>query len=145
MKHSHKWIAVLLEQPDSEVDAPARVRVLENCGRACIPNSFVARARECRQQAKDMDDFLARLGKVWSHVHSEGDEVYVVYEKCYCPLVKDFPGQLSPTWCQCSQGWVKQLFEGVLDRPVELELMRSIRQGDECCRFTVHLPEWPVT
>jgi predicted ArsR family transcriptional regulator len=42
----------------------------------------------------------------------------------------------SATYCSC--GWYRQLFETLLDGPVEVELLGSIVQGDERCRFLIH-------
>lgn len=139
MKHSHKWIATLLAGLDEEVDTGIKVAVLERCGRTCITHSMVKKAKSCRAEAKDEAEFLDRLGRDWKHLQREGDEVFVVYPRCYCPLVKDFPGKLSASWCNCSRGWVKELFEKALDRPIDVELLQSIRQGDPVCKFRVHL------
>jgi predicted hydrocarbon binding protein len=139
MKHSHQWIATLLAGLDEETDAETRIAVLERCGRNCITGSMVKRARACRAQAKDEAEFLDKLGKDWKHLQREGDKVFVVYPRCYCPLVKDFPGELSATWCNCSRGWVKELFEQALGRPIQVDLLQSIRQGGETCKFQVHL------
>jgi predicted ArsR family transcriptional regulator len=43
------------------------------------------------------------------------------------------------TYCRCSCGWYGELFEAVLGRPVEVELLGSIASGDEQCRFVIHL------
>jgi predicted hydrocarbon binding protein len=72
-------------------------------------------------------------------LQGKGDAVYVVYDRCYCPLVKGYDGKLSPTFCSCSRGWIKELFESVLKKPVEVKLEKSVKQGDEICRFRIHL------
>lgn len=139
MKHFHKWIKSLMDNLEEYVDETKRVRVLENCGRTCIPRSFIKRAQACNNGAKNIDEFLDRLGKIWSHLQRDGDSIYVVYEKCYCPLVKAYPEKLSPIFCNCSRGWIRELFESVLERPVDVEFEKSIRQGDDVCRFRVRL------
>jgi len=137
MKHMHKWIKTLTESLDKELDEKTRAKILESCGRNCIPRSFVQKAQACRKNAEDVDDFLDRLGKIWGNLKREGNDVYVVYKKCYCPLVRGYSGKLSPTWCNCSMGWIKKLFESTLEKPVEVMLEKSIKQGDDICRFKV--------
>lgn len=139
MKHSHKWIKTLMESLEELVDEEAKVKVLENCGRNCISRSMIKKAQKCYENAKNIDDFLDKLSQVWRHLQRDKDEVYIVYPKCYCSLVKDYPGKLSPFFCNCSRGWIKELFESALKRPVDVELEKSIRQGDDICRFKVHL------
>ena len=139
MKHSHKWIRALTESLDTQLDEKTKEKILENCGRNCIPSSFIEKAKALKKNAKDTDDFLDKLGKKWKHLQRNGNNVYVVYEKCYCPLVKDYPEKLSPTFCNCSKGWIKELFESVLEKPITVELEKSIKQGDKICKFNVHL------
>jgi predicted hydrocarbon binding protein len=139
MKHSHKWIKSLLTALETELDEKTRAKILENCGRNCITQSFILRAKACKKDAKNQKEFLDKLGKVWKSLRLEGDNVYVVYEKCYCQIVKEYPEKLSPTWCNCSQGWIKELFESSLGKPVEVKLEKSIKQGDNICKFRVQL------
>jgi predicted hydrocarbon binding protein len=46
-------------------------------------------------------------------------------------------GKLSGTYCNCSRGWAKALFEGVLDRPVDVVMEESIIKGDKQCSFRI--------
>jgi hypothetical protein len=115
VKHSHKWIRALTESLDTQLDEKTKEKILEDCGRNCIPSSFIEKAKALKKNAKDTDDFLDKLGKKWKHLQRNGNNVYVVYEKCYCPLVKDYPEKLSPTFCNCSKGWIKELFESTLE------------------------------
>jgi predicted hydrocarbon binding protein len=139
VKQSHKWIKALTESLDTQLDEKAREKILENCGRNCISSSFVARGKALKKSAKNTDDFLDKLSQKWKHLQRDGNNIYVVYEKCYCPLVKDYPDKLSPTFCNCSKGWIKELFESALEKPITVKLEKSIKQGDKICRFSVHL------
>jgi len=125
---------------DESVDEETLVKVLEQCGRRCQSESFVKKARGIYQKSKNMDEFLDRLGNVYKHLHREGDNLYIVYPKCYCSFVnKISPGKLSATYCNCSRGWAKALFEGALERPVEVVMEESIVKGDDRCRFRIIL------
>jgi predicted hydrocarbon binding protein len=139
MKHLHRWIKSLIDNLDAHVDEKTRVKVLENCGRTCISRDLIKKAQACKNSAKDIEEFLDKLSQIWSHLQRDDDEIHVVYEKCYCPLVKAYPEKLSPTFCNCSRGWIKELFESVLERPVDVEIEKSIRQGDDVCKFRVLL------
>lgn len=37
------------------------------------------------------------------------------------------------TWCQCTTGYSKVLFEKAFDCAVEVELLKRIKMGDEIC------------
>lgn len=139
MGHTNRWIDSLIESLDTQVDEESRAKILENCGRSCISRRFIAKVQALKKNSKDMDDFLDKLSRDWKHLQGKGDAVYVVYDRCYCPLVRGYDGKLSPTFCNCSRGWIKELFESVLKKPVEVKLEKSVKQGDEICRFRLHL------
>ena len=143
MSNANRWIKSLLDNLKESLDDKTRIKVLENCGRKCCHSSgFYKKAQESMSKAKNNNEFLDKLGKVWSHLLREGENIYVVYDKCYCPLgrtlLKDYSGQLS-LYCNCSRGWIKEMFESAIKKPVKVELEKSIIRGDNLCRFKVTL------
>jgi len=62
---------------------------------------------------------------------------------CHCPRVRDAlqsSVSISPTYCYCGGGFYKGIWEEILQQPVEVELLESVLQGDEACKFAVRLP-----
>jgi effector-binding domain-containing protein len=60
---------------------------------------------------------------------------------CFCPLIREnLEGGMPPGFCYCGSGWYRQQWEGVLDQPVKIEIVRSLLQGDELCEFAIILP-----
>lgn len=139
MDHMHRWITALVKNLDECVDEKTRTEVLENCGRSCISQTLVEKARECRRSSKNVDEALDKLHKVWRHFERKGNSIEVTYERCYCPLVNKYQGNLPRTWCSCSKGWIKELLEPVLGKPVNVLLEKSVKQGDSICRFRIPL------
>lgn len=56
---------------------------------------------------------------------------------CLCPLVENGPKELSKTYCHCSVGYVKEMFETYLKSPVQVELLESLRRGGKSCKFKI--------
>jgi len=46
--------------------------------------------------------------------------------------------ELNGTFCLCSRGWVKIVFETTLERPVRVKLEKAIGRGDDICKYNVH-------
>ena len=125
---------------DEHVDKETIAKVLEQCGRQCQSQSLIKKARNIYEKSKNVDDFLDNFGKVYKHLHREGNSLYIVYPRCYCSIVNKIPsGKLSATYCNCSRGWAKALFEGALERPVEVTMEQSMKQGDKQCKFRITL------
>ena len=61
---------------------------------------------------------------------------------CHCPRVRDalkLSVSISPTYCYCGGGFYKGIWDEILQQPVEVELLESVLQGDEVCKFAVFL------
>jgi len=139
-KRMERWIACLMTGLDEHVDDETRAKLLEQCGRQCISQSFIKKAQGIYKKSENINEFLDKFGKIYKHLHREGDNVYLVYPKCYCSFVnKILPGNLSATYCNCSRGWAKALFEGALGKPVEVIMEKSIIKGDKQCRLRIVL------
>jgi len=140
MARTEKWIACLVSGLNEYVDEETRIKILEQCGRQCQSQSFIKKAKNIFQKSKNIDEFLDNFEQVYKHLHREGNKIYITYPKCYCSQVNKIPkGQLSGTYCNCSRGWAKALFEGALGRPVEVLMEESIINGDKQCKFRVVL------
>jgi len=134
----HDWISSLMKSMDEHLDDEEKIKLLEDCGRACAGRHAKS---EAAKHKGHLDKWLEALRK-WvgaENVRKEGDVIRVVYGKCFCPLVQDSPPLLSDTFCNCSRGWLKEVFETVVDNPVDVKLEDSIMRGGKHCRFFVRL------
>ena len=62
---------------------------------------------------------------------------------CHCPRVREIiqtSGTISVTYCYCGAGFYKGIWEEILQRPVEVEVLESVLKGDEVCKIAVYLP-----
>jgi predicted hydrocarbon binding protein len=115
------------------------IHMLECRGRECIGATYIKKAKAAAKNAKDDGEFLDNLAKTVRMLKREGDAVYMVYPKCYCHRLRGFEGEVPHSYCYCSVGWVKEMFEQALGRPVEVRVEASVLRGDEACRLRVLL------
>jgi hypothetical protein len=62
---------------------------------------------------------------------------------CHCPRVREVlktSNTISPTYCYCGAGFYKGIWEEILQEPVEVELLKSVLNGDDVCTIAIHLP-----
>lgn len=137
LKFAQNWIENLMNNMDAQLDESTRIKLMEACGRACAQRS-INEAKACQG---DLDKFLAKM-KEWlgeENVRKKENVVFVVYSKCLCTLVQAGPPKLSDTYCLCSRGWIKEMFETVVGKSVDVDLTESIKQGGKACRLTIIL------
>lgn len=60
---------------------------------------------------------------------------------CFCPLARAGVAivSLSEPYCCCGGGWYQDIWEFILERPVRMEVIRSVMRGNEDCAFAIHI------
>lgn len=133
------WIKELLKQLDENVDEPTRKRILGGCGEKCpfthLPDEKLL---EIKKNSRNDLDFLDNLINQWRVVNEDG-QYYVVFDRCYCPLVNEDTDGASKTLCFCTLGNLKHKFKIGLNQDVEIDMLKSILSGDDECRFKIKL------
>ena len=149
VKQGQDVIKRLIAQMDQKLDPATRREIMESCGRLCHDGAHPgAKPPTSEEAAKFLDGMRRYLGP--EGVQQAGDEtvIYFKYTRnprglkvadgyCLCPILEDAPRDVSPTYCQCSVGYVRAIFEQGLGKPVEVELTESVLRGDKGCNFTV--------
>ena len=147
-----KWAKGAIDRLDALVDEKTRIPIMENCGYGCaeVNSGAIDEAIARRGKYKDVDEFLEaeqRNPTQGTRLVREGNMLYQVYSpqelgvRCFCSLVRSLPADenMSLTYCHCSKGFVKKLWEAVLERPVDVELVQSVVSGAQECKFAIHL------
>ncbi len=114
-------------------------RIMQSCGRQCIPKSYISRAKAIYEESDGMDEFLGKLNKMrigGGQLHLRDGKIVGIYDRCYCGLVKKLK-RLSPFYCYCSAGWYEQLFSSVFEKPVEVDKIMTIPDGADHCEFEI--------
>ena len=126
---------------------------MQACGRACHINAFGVASEE-PPPPDALDNFLsAYQNRGETEIRRDGNTVYYQYGSseqnpyglrlldgyCMCPVVESGPVELSPTYCQCSAGYVKEMFERLTGSPCRVEVLESLRSGGSACRFKIDI------
>ena len=133
-------------------------------GAGCVfPQERIDQMRAEYQRVGDVDALLEIMrrdpDRYYAQPERRGNAVYVAKKPfdaeafakaatqeekrrayCHCPLVRDVDADIPPLFCYCGSGWYKRLWQGILERPVEVTTERCLWDGDEECLFEVRLP-----
>lgn len=75
---------------------------------------------------------------------AESDPRLKRYYYCHCPWAREAVKsgeKVAPIFCNCSAGFHKKPWEGALGQKIQVEVLESVLQGADRCRFAIHLPE----
>ena len=147
-----EWVKNAVEKLDALVSEDARIRIMENCGYNCanVNKKVIQRAKARRSKFRSMDEFLAAEQKKpmsGTRLVRERNTLTQFYTpqaftrpmRCYCSLFRGLPENetVSTTYCHCSKGFVKKFWEGVLGKPVKVDLVQSAISGASECKFVI--------
>lgn len=122
----------------NEHEAPGKCK---SAGYLCADTELFAKVsgwlRGLYESSASLEEFVAGANKENLGWYVENGELYTKFFECECPMLEAV-GKLSTfTWCWCTAGYTKRLFEAVFGYPVDLEIIHSIRQGNEFCLMKV--------
>ena len=62
---------------------------------------------------------------------------------CHCPRVREAlksSQTISRTYCYCGAGFYKGIWEEILEKPVQVEVLETVLNGGEVCKIGIYLP-----
>lgn len=155
-----EWMTQAMDKLDERVpDEETKIKILTECSCQCYEEHLELFKAEYKK-SKDIDRLLEVMhGKVFLvKPVREGNVVYITkaprfpdehrvaktpeekrYYFCHCDYVRAVAGKISRIYCYCGAGWCKRIWEAVLERPVRVDIEKSVLQGDDICRFAVFL------
>jgi len=127
------------------VDLETRKGIMELCGETCAREELygpaIDIARRIAEEEEEEGEVLRRANEEISWCGKwarDGENIRCTCRECGCPLVRGGVVRPTGTFCYCSRGWVRTIFEALLKGPVRVELEEAIGFGDEVCRYVVH-------
>ncbi|UCB42144.1 MAG: hypothetical protein JSV77_06645 [Dehalococcoidales bacterium] len=85
---------------------------------------------------------IPKSGNLIEYMRETDPEIKRQYY-CHCPRVRDIlktSETISLTYCYCGAGYYKGIWEEILQKPVKVEVLQTVLNGDEVCRFAIYLP-----
>ena len=148
MAFGDEWLPRFFATMDRTLDEQSRRKLMEANGKACFaafagppktqpgPDAFEKFKAWIEEKGKDRGYSIE--GRVISFEFTSSAETGQSSAEsiCLCPMAEAQTSKtLSPTFCLCSVGYVQEMHERVLGRPVEVELVDSVLRGGKRCRF----------
>jgi effector-binding domain-containing protein len=147
---------------ESKANAEQQVDILSHCAHV-YPEELIPPMRELFKSTGSVDAVIEEMKSKGGYYpklqRREGSIIYsekgpanpTAYKEaktdaerrrayCFCPLIRDCLDETPKIFCNCSAGWPKQIWEGILERPLKVDIVHSLTQGDDTCEFAIHLP-----
>lgn len=152
MEFGDGWVKRFMEVLEQNLDEKTREKLMKANGKAC----YIAYAGEGTRRATPISfehfaDWIAKKGKDQGY-SVVGNEIFSEYTSsaetgkpspegiCLCPMVEaQAAGKIPAFYCLCSVGYVREMHERILGRPVKVQLVDSVLRGGKRCKFKINL------
>jgi hypothetical protein len=148
------WIQSMMNHIDQYLDVETRKKLLTACGRSCYINALGVADKSHRTQL-DLEQFLQAIEKQGFKVERKDDRTIIYYGWgakqnpwglsmkegfCMCPIFESDTSGVSPSFCDCSTGYVMEGIERYSGKKVhKIEVIESILRGGKDCRFRLEI------
>ena len=148
------WVKDAIDLLDISTTPEKCKQIMIACGHNCVAHAkgLANGIKHRRQKYSNEDAFLKAEAKKpikGTRIELQGNTLiqfytphtYTTPRRCFCGLMIALPEGVnaSPTYCQCSRGFVEKYWEGALGRPVKVEVKETCTTGAEECKFVIHL------
>lgn len=135
-----RWVERLSEELETNFDQETIVKIRMGCH--CNENGRLEETAGTfkalyQSKGQDLERFVSHLNESGAGWRVEGGALYTRMFTCECPMLERAGISPSLTWCYCTAGYSKAFFEAIFERPVEVELLQTIKQGHDSCLLKV--------
>jgi predicted hydrocarbon binding protein len=137
------WVKSAMQRLEERFDKAEVKQIRMRCQCGYGMDEKLALVQSLMASAASMEEFANQPEALAGGLSCRGGELYLQFNFCPCPMLADVDRLPSLTWCQCTAGYSKVLFERAFGCPVDVELLQSIKAGDDICLMKI-LPRGTV-
>jgi hypothetical protein len=148
VEFADKWVKRFFDVVDRTLDPATRRKLMMANGSACFSGWIEESGRTivavefekwAAEAAKTPRPGLTVEGKTIGFQFNASAETGGAAPEgvCLCSMAESKPAGLSPTYCFCSLGYVREMWSRRFGRDVDVELIESVLSGGKRCRFKV--------
>ena len=134
------WVKATMKRLENQFDQDNVVQIRRNCQCGYGMDEKLALLKELVAASASLEEF-GNLDKAnAAGLYTENEEIYLQFPVCPCPMLEGVDRLETDTWCQCTTGYSQVLFEKAFQCQVTVQLLKSIKMGDDKCLMKI-IPE----
>jgi len=132
-----EWVKSTMRRLENRFNQEEVKQIRMGCQCGYGMDEKLALVKELMSSAANMDEFANSDKAKAAGLFYEDGTLYLQFLFCPCPMLADVDRLESKTWCLCTTGYSKVLFEKAFGCQVEVELLKSIKAGDDKCLMKI--------
>ena len=131
------WVNATMKRLENNFDKATVKKIRMNCQCGFGMDEKIKLVKELMAESSTLEE-LGNLEKAKAAGLSFQDGyLHLQFNFCPCPMLAEVEKLDSYTWCQCTTGYSKKLFETAFECEVDVELLKSIKAGDDICLMKI--------
>jgi len=135
-----EWVLSSMRRLEQTFDRETVKSIRMSCQCSYGMDERVAFLNELKSASSSLEEFACSEQALAAGLFCENGELYLKFPFCPCPMLNGVEKLPSKTWCECTTGYSKVLFERVFGGTFQVELLKSIKAGDDICLMKI-LPQ----
>ena len=131
------WVKNTMKRLEDNFDQRTVKKIRMKCQCGYAMDEKLALVKELMATSKNMEEFANNENARNAGLSYDEHNLYLQFPFCPCPMLAEVDKLDSKTWCQCTTGYSKVLFEKAFGCEVNVELLKSVKMGDNICLMKI--------
>ena len=131
------WVKNTMKRLEEKFDALTVKKIRMNCQCGYGMDEKLALVKELMANSSSLEEFGNHEKAKAAGLSFSNGELFLMFPLCPCPMLAEVDYLKTKTWCQCTTGYSKVLFENAFGCGVDVELLKSVKAGDEICLMKI--------
>lgn len=137
------WVKSTMKRLENKFARPDLIEIRRHCQCGYAMDEKLALVKELLESSSSLEEFGNLEKAKAAGLFCDNNELYLQFNFCPCPMLAEVDKLDTDTWCQCTTGYSKVLFEKAFPCKVDVELLKSIKMGDDVCLMKI-IPQGPI-
>lgn len=131
------WVKNSMKRLEENFDVSTVKKIRMNCQCGYAMDEKLALVKELMANASNLEEFANQDKAKAAGLSFQDGELYLMFPFCPCPMLAEVHRLPTSTWCQCTTGYSKVLFEKAFGCEVDVNLLKSVKMGNDICLMKI--------
>jgi predicted hydrocarbon binding protein len=136
-ENNSDWVKSTMQRLENRFDQETTKQIRMSCQCGYGMDERLAFLKELIADASNIEEFANSDKAKEAGLFYKDGTLYLQFLFCPCPMLSDVDRLETKTWCQCTTGYSKVLFEKAFECEVDVDLLKSIKAGDDICLMKI--------
>lgn len=132
-----EWVKNSMKRLEENFDESTVKRIRMNCQCGYGMDEKLALLKELMASSSNLEEFANQDKASAAGLSYSCGNLYLQFDFCPCPMLAEVGKLETYSWCQCTTGYSKVLFGRAFGCDVDVELLKSIKVGDDVCLMKI--------